>query len=619
MSGVEDHRNGSGKHEPVTSPSEEDDTKIKDFAGEEKSHTDDDVDTASSITAQSSTSSSSDRIDQPRTRLSRSVSKAVSVSEIHDEFQNQRDPELGPPLHEKISTTAPDPNDPNLVTWTGPDDPENPKNWKYSKKWGAVFTVSLFTLISPVSSSLVAPALEKIGEELHISSAIERNLTLSIFILAYAVGPLVWGPMSELYGRVRVLQLVNLICNLTRHISDTSLLSGSPRPCRGNSRKVTNAAPLRLPDLFFNLGCGLARTRVQLIVFRFFSGLGGSVSLAVGGGVLGDLFVAEERGKALALYGLAPLLGPAIGPIAGAFISQNTTWRWAFYATTIADAAIQIGGLFFLKETYTPVLLQWKKQRLIKEMGNDGLHTPFDHPDRTVGKAIRLALERPMKMITTQIIVQCLALYMLYLYGLIYIVLVSFPSLWSTPKPEGYGESLGIGGLNYISLGLGFFVGTQVCAPLQDRIYASLKRKNGGPGRPEYRVPLMIPGALLVPIGLVIYGWTAEYKTHWIAPNIGTFLFSAGTIIGFQCLQSYLVDSYTRYAASAVSAGTVLRSLAGFGFPLFAPSLYDSLGYGWGNTLLAFVGIAIGWPGPFLLWKYGERLRKRSTFAAGGY
>ncbi|KAI1266846.1 major facilitator superfamily domain-containing protein [Xylariaceae sp. FL1019] len=592
MSGVEEQQNGAEKHKPVTPPSEAHGTKLKDLTEDEKAHRDDDVDSASSITPRSSTSSSSDENNHRSSRLSRpgglhtpsrSLSQAVSVSEIHDDIQVQRDPELGPHLHEKISTTAPNPNDPNLVTWTGPDDPENPKNWKYSKKWGAVFTVSLFTLISPVSSSLVAPALNKIGEELHIDSAIERNLTLSIFILAFAVGPLLWGPFSELYGRVRVLQLVNLIY------------------------------------LFFNLGCGLAKTRVQLIVFRFFAGLGGSVSLAVGGGVLGDLFVAEERGKALALYNLAPLLGPAIGPIAGAFITQNTTWRWAFYATTIADAAVQVAGLFFLKETYTPVLLQWKKRRLIKETGNEDLHTPFDHPDRTVGKAIRLALTRPMKMITTQVIVQCLALYMLYLYGLIYIVLVSFPTLWSTPKPDGYGETLGIGGLNYISLGLGFFVGTQVCAPLQDRIYAALKRKNGGPGRPEYRVPLMIPGALLVPTGLVIYGWTAEYKTHWIGPNIGTFLFSTGSIIGFQCLQAYLVDSYTRFAASAVSSGTVLRSLAGFGFPLFAPSLYDSLGYGWGNTLLAFVGIAIGWPGPFLLWRYGERLRQRSPFAAGGY
>ncbi|TRX96546.1 hypothetical protein FHL15_002448 [Xylaria flabelliformis] len=562
-----------------------DDSQTKDFAEVEKTHshdTDTDVDSTSISTTTSE--ASSHQIERQRSSRpgSQPLSRAVSESEIRDGFQNQRDPELGPELTEKIDTTAPNPDDPNLVTWTGPDDPENPKNWTFGKKWAAVFTVSLFTLISPISSSLVAPALGSIADELHITQDFEKNLTLSIFILAYAIGPLVWGPLSELYGRVIVLQLVNLIY------------------------------------LFFNLGCGLARTKEQLIVFRFLAGLGGSAPLAIGGGLLSDLFNAENRGKALSIYSLAPLLGPAIGPIAGAFIAQNTTWRWAFYATTIADAVIQGAGVFFLKETYGPILLLWKKKRLIKETGNTALHTPYDDPDRTVGKMLRTALERPFRMITTQVIVQALAVYMLYVYGLIYIVLTSFPTLWSSPKPEGYGEPLGIGGLNYISLGLGFFVGAQSCAPLQDRIYVSLKRRYGGIGRPEYRVPMMIPGAVLMPVGLIVYGWTAEYKTHWIFPNIGAFLFATATIISFQCLQTYLVDSYTRYAASAVSAGTVFRSLAGFGFPLFAPSLYGRLGYGWGNTLLALLGVVLGFPGPYLLWRYGEKLRKRSPFAAGG-
>jgi hypothetical protein len=100
-------------------------------------------------------------------------------------------------------------------------------------------------------------------------------------------------------------------------------------------------------------------------------------------------------------------------------------------------------------------------------------------------------------------------------------------------------------------------------------------------------------------------------------PNIGAVIFSSGILIGMQCIQTYIVDAYTRYAASAVAGVTVLRSLAGFGFPLFAPYMYKSLHYGWGNSLLAFVAIGIGWPAPFLLWKYGELLRKRSTFAAG--
>ncbi|QSZ30230.1 hypothetical protein DSL72_004752 [Monilinia vaccinii-corymbosi] len=497
----------------------------------------------------------------------------ASISpEVIDGIEVERDIEASPKLRrEKTQRSSRSVRDPNLVSWEGPNDPENPKNWTTGRKWAATLVVSSFTFISPVSSSMVAPALASISSDLNIVNSIEQSLVLSIFVLAYAVdtdtrsGPLFLGPLSEVFGRVIVLQISNLLY------------------------------------LFFNLGCGLAQTKEQLIAFRFLSGLGGSAPLALGGGVLGDLFAAEERGKAISIYSLAPLLGPAIGPIAGGFIAENTTWRWVFYATTIADALIQIIGLFFLQETFAPVLLGRKKQKLIQETGNQEYHTEWDVPNRSLATKLRISLTRPFKLLGTQIIVQVLALYMSYLYGLVYLVLSTFPRLWE----DVYNESIGIGGLNYIS------------APCQDLIYRALKARNNGVGKPEFRVPLMIPGALLVPVGLFWYGWSAQAKTHWIVPNIGAAIFSAGTIIGFQCIQTYLVDTYTTYAASAVAAATVMRSLAGFGFPLFAPYMYAALDNGWGNSLLGFIAIVLGWPAPILFWMYGEKLRSRSAFAAG--
>ena len=141
----------------------------------------------SSPTGSSSSSSPTQRLGAPP----RSMALARSVSENHDGIETRRDPEMGEPIEEKTTTTAPDPNDPNLVTWTGPDDPENPKTWAYSKKWRAVVIVSMFTFMSPLSSSLVAPSLTAIGEELGVPPGTEQALILSIFVLAYAIGPLV--------------------------------------------------------------------------------------------------------------------------------------------------------------------------------------------------------------------------------------------------------------------------------------------------------------------------------------------------------------------------------------------------------------------------------------------
>lgn len=506
-----------------------------------------------------------------------------TVQEVRNGVVNERDIDIERNQMElkksKSARSARSRLDSKLVDWDGPDDPENPKNWPNKKKWAATVTVSLFTFISPVSSSMVAPALSSIASDLHITDEVLSQLTLSIFVLAYAVGPLFLGPLSEIYGRVIVLQLANLFY------------------------------------LVFNIGCAVSQTSTQMIICRFFSGLGGSAPLAVGGGVLSDCFRPEERGKSIAIYSLAPLLGPALGPIAGGFIAENTTWRWVFYATSIADGLIQLMGLFFLRETYAPVLLKLRAKRLRKESGDESYQTEAELQKKTLLQILRTALIRPFRLLLTQPIVQCIACYMAYVYGIMYLVLSTFPSLWTSANY--YNESVGIGGLNYISLGLGFWAGSQICAPLNDRIYRGLKARNNNVGRPEFRVPLLIIGAVLIPTGLFIYGWTAQEHCHWVAPNIGSFLFGTGTIVCFQCMQTYMVDTYTRFAASALAASSFLRSLAGFGFPLFAPTMYAKLQYGWGNSVLAFVALGFGIPAPIFLWKYGEALRKKSTYAAG--
>lgn len=154
------------------------------------------------------------------------------------------------------------------------------------------------------------------------------------------------------------------------------------------------------------------------------------------------------------------------------------------------------------------------------------------------------------------------------------------------------------------SYGMGFF-------------YTRLKKKNGGVGRPEFRVPQMFIASPLVPLGILMYGWSVHYKLHWIVPDVGIGIFGAGAVICLTCMQVYIIDTYTRYSASGIAAAIVLRSLAGFVFPLFAQKLYDTLGYGWGNSVLALAAVIIGIPAPFFFWNYGQRLRKHSTFAAG--
>ncbi|KAL1874060.1 hypothetical protein Plec18167_005993 [Paecilomyces lecythidis] len=469
------------------------------------------------------------------------------------------------------------------VSWSTLDERENPKNWPMSRKWVVTLTVSLFTFISPVSSSMVAPALTKIADEFQIHSEVETQLALSVFVLAYALGPLCFGPLSEIFGRAYVLQFSNL-CYVA-----------------------------------WNLGCGFAQTAGQLIAFRFMSGIAGSAPLAIGGGVLSDCWNADQRGKAVGIYSLAPLLGPVVGPIAGGFITETVTWRWVFWATSIAGVVIQLLGLAFLPETYGPTLLKRRAQKLRKNTGDGRYHTNFDAnsndgQNQSLALMVQKALIRPFVLLTTQPIVQLIAAYMAYLFGLFYLLLSTFPQVW-----EGvYGESIGIGGLNYISLGIGFVVGAQVNARASDWIYHYLKRRrnNTDTGLPEFRIPAMFIGSLFIPVGLFWYGWSVQARIHWVMPNVGIVIFSFGSIICLQCMQTYVIDSYARFAASGMAAAVVLRSLAGFGFPLFAPYMYQRLQYGWGNTLLALLSIVIGVPAPWVFWLWGSKLRAMSQYAS---
>src|SRR5262245_54866171 len=109
-----------------------------------------------------------------------------------------------------------------------------------------------------------------------------------------------------------------------------------------------------------------------------------------------------------------------------------------------------------------------------------------------------------------------------------------------------------------------------------------LKDRNDGVGKPEYRVPLLVPGALLVTVGLLIYGWAGEFRTHWIIPNGGSFIFCTACMLCTSCINTYTIDAYTQYAASAISALNVLRNTTAILFPLFAPYMFHRLGYGVG-------------------------------------
>ena len=154
-----------------------------------------------------------------------------------------------------------------------------------------------------------------------------------------------------------------------------------------------------------------------------------------------------------------------------------------------------------------------------------------------------------------------------------------------------------------------------VFAGWTNKWYNKEAAKSGGIAPPEARLPPAFYGAVAIPIGMFWFAWTNYPSIHWISPVLAGVPFGFGFTVVFLAVTNYLVDSYTIFAASALAANTVLRSLFGAAFPLFTVDMYDALGIHWATTVPAFAALVCV-PFPFIFYKYGARIRSKCVYAA---
>jgi MFS family permease len=304
-----------------------------------------------------------------------------------------------------------------------------------------------------------------------------------------------------------------------------------------------------------------------------------------------------------------------VGPVAGGYLTQAKGWRWTFWVLAMLSGTFGILGGIFIRESYAATILQKKTVRLRKETGNLELYSKLD-----VGLSPKdfflHSIVRPAKMLIFSPIVLALSLYVGVVYAYLYLLFTTL-----TPVFEGtYHFSAGSVGLTFMGLGVGSLAGVAFFAVSTDRVMKKRKEaqeaaETGDTAgssylEPEFRLQALIPAYTLIPAGLFIYGWTSQYEVHWIVPILATVLIGIGNMAVFMCISLYLIDAFAVYAASALAANTVIRSIMGAVLPLAGQKMYKTLGLGWGNSLLGFVALALV-PVPWGILKYGEMLRKR--------
>ncbi|CAL5868906.1 uncharacterized protein PFLUO_LOCUS3133 [Penicillium psychrofluorescens] len=472
------------------------------------------------------------------------------------------------------------------VSWEGLDDACNPRNWSTAKKWRNVILISVQATLSPMASVMLAVTSIAISREFHLTGPYAPSLPTALFVLGFGLGPLFLAPLSELYGR----RIIYLACFVAFTIG--------------------------------NILCAVAPNMAALAVFRLACGMAGSAGPSIGGGTIRDMFTPETRGRAQSVYSFGPTGGSALGGVIGGFILAGTgQWRWVAWVMAIASGITCIVSVFCLHETFPPYLLRKKAAKLRAETGNDAYRSSFDSP---LGHRQLLArtLTRAVHMLITAPACTAMSLYMALIYGILYLHLVTLPLLYSSEPVYGlpsYRWPAALTGLSYLGVGVGSFVGVLVCALALNRTYVLMKAREAGKNRPtdstgpEYRMPLMQVGACIVPLGLLIFAFTARTDVHWIVPLIGATVFSSGMLITYICVTTYLVDSFDQYAASALAGMTLTRSVLGCVFSLIGFRLYESLGYEWGTLMLALLCVLM-MPLPTIFYFLGPRFRR-----LGGY
>ncbi|KAH8681207.1 multidrug resistant protein [Xylariales sp. PMI_506] len=455
-----------------------------------------------------------------------------------------------------------------------PNDPENPKNWSKAYKWYGTMVVALTCFVVAFASAVITADLTSPAEEFGVSEEVQL-LTISLFVIGFGVGPLVFAPLSEVYGR--------------RVIYGSTLLIA----------------------VVFIIPCAVAKNIGTLLVCRAIDGIAFSAPMTLVGGTLADLWKNEERGVPMAAFSAAPFIGPAIGPLVGGYLSV-AGWRWLYWIQLILAGIVWILITFTVPETYAPTILARRAAKLRKETGDETHVTEQDLDRRSLGERMRIFLVRPLQLLFQELIVFLISLYMSVLYGLLYMFFVAFPIIYQ----EGKGYSAGTTGLMFIPVAVGVLL-SAACAPFVNKHYVSIVHKHNGKPPAEYRLIPMMFSCWFIPIGLFIFAWTSFPETSWAGPAMGGFPIGFGFIFLYNSANNYLVDSYQHLAASALAAKTCIRSFWGAAVVLFTIQMYHRLGYEWAGSLLAFISLACC-AIPFCFWKWGAQIRARSKYAYAG-
>ncbi|KAF2684311.1 MFS multidrug transporter-like protein [Lentithecium fluviatile CBS 122367] len=472
-----------------------------------------------------------------------------------------------------------------VISWDGPNDPDNPFNWSLKYKWFLTVTVCFISILTGLPAGSCGAGNELMAERFHVQNEPFPNLYWATcsWNVGAALFPLVFVPLTENTGRMPGYFVAYIVFEL------------------------------------FLFGSAFADNYATLVVTRFFGGGASSVSINIVGGSISDVWKGDKaRSLPMSLFGFTSVTGIALGPFVGSAIMQipkpaiglDSPWRWIYYIQIIYNAALIPVFYLILKETRGDVILKASAKKLRKQTGRP-IYAESELEKQSIPTLLKISFMRPTKMLLTEPVVIFFTLWISFAWGILFLFFSSVVQTFST----NYNFDTFQTGLIQLAITVGALIGTFI-NPLQDWLYLRTALKNNErPGKPipEARLYNSIPGSILFTGGLFMYGWSSIPDVHWIVPTIGVCIVGVGIYSIYMGVVNYLTDAYEKYAASALSAASLGRNAFGAFLPLASFQLFDTLGFGWAGSLLGFIGAILSVV-PIVLVIKGRDIRAKSPF-----
>lgn len=446
---------------------------------------------------------------------------------------------------------------------------EDPRNWSTLYKSFAVFNIAFATSVVVLYSTSYTATLSPMKQDFGLTGDTVATLGLTFYLIGLAAGSVLCAPLSETFGR-RPVYVVAMF-------------------------------------LFFVLVAPVARADniTTVIVVRFFAAVAGSATIANAPGSIGDIIPDDYRALVFSVWSIAPMNMPIIGPLLSGFVTYYAGWRWMNWVVFIWGAAACL-LMAVTKETYSPVLLQKKAKKMRVDTGEKywskyDVRVPFL-------ELMKVNLSRPFSMSVREPICIFWNVYIGLVYGILYLCFVSYPIVFNRTR----GWSIAYSGLPFLGILIGNMTTICLASPIKKMINAH-KRDATGQVPPEAMMSVVCIAAILIPLGELWFAWTClPTSINPIISIAAGIPFGMGNGAVFIYASNYLVHSYGIYAASAMAGNAVVRSVLGGVMPLAGTALYTRLSANWAGTLLGLLEVAII-PIPFVFYRYGYRIREKST------